>query len=67
MGIEDGQERAGVIVPTLQCPQITPGFGLKLVNNPHVDMGQGLLQCIAELYEQTHRLDSCALHLEPGT
>ncbi|QLA18865.1 NAD-dependent epimerase/dehydratase family protein [Desulfolutivibrio sulfoxidireducens] len=28
-----------------------PKVGMKLVNNPHIDMGQGLLQCLAELYE----------------
>jgi len=32
----------------------SPKLGLKLVNNPHVDMGQGLLQCIAELFEKMH-------------
>lgn len=32
-----------------------PKMGLKLTSNPHIDMGQGLLQCIAELYEQVHR------------
>jgi len=31
-----------------------PKLGMKLVNNPHVDMGQGLLQCIAELFEKLH-------------
>lgn len=23
--------------------------------NPHIDMGQGLLQCISEIYEQIHQ------------
>ncbi len=32
----------------------SPKLGRKLVNNPHIDMGQGLLQCMAELYEQVH-------------
>jgi len=32
----------------------SPKLGLKLANNPHVDMGQGLLQCIAEIFEKTH-------------
>ena len=32
----------------------SPSLGRKLVNNPHIDMGQGLLQCIADLYQQIH-------------
>ncbi|MCK5604522.1 NAD(P)-dependent oxidoreductase [Candidatus Pacearchaeota archaeon] len=32
----------------------SPKLGMKLVNNPHVDMGQGLLLCITELYEKIH-------------
>lgn len=32
----------------------SPKLGKKLVNNPHIDMGQGLLQCMAELYEKIH-------------
>lgn len=32
----------------------SPKLGLKLTSNPHVDMGQGLLQCIAELFEKMH-------------
>jgi len=32
-----------------------PKLGLKLVNELHIDMGQGLLQCIAELYEKVNR------------
>jgi UDP-glucose 4-epimerase len=32
----------------------SPKLGRKLVNNPHIDMGQGLLQCMAELYEKIH-------------
>jgi UDP-glucose 4-epimerase len=33
----------------------SPKLGRKLVNNPHIDMGQGLLQCMAELYEKIHQ------------
>ena len=33
----------------------SPKLGRKLVNNPHIDMGQGLLQCMAELYEMIHQ------------
>jgi len=33
----------------------SPKLGSKLVNNPHIDMGQGLLQCIAGIYEDVHR------------
>lgn len=32
----------------------SPKLGLKMNSNPHVDMGQGLLQCVAEVYEQVH-------------
>jgi len=32
----------------------SPKLGRKLVNNPHIDMGQGLLQCMAEQYEKIH-------------
>jgi UDP-glucose 4-epimerase len=32
----------------------SPKLGLKLTINPHVDMGQGLLQCIAEVFEDAH-------------
>jgi UDP-glucose 4-epimerase len=30
----------------------SPKLGKKLVNNPHIDMGQGLLLCMAEIYEK---------------
>lgn len=33
----------------------SPKLGRKLVNNPHIDMGQGLLQNIAEVYEKVHQ------------
>jgi UDP-glucose 4-epimerase len=33
----------------------SPKLGRKMVNNPHIDMGQGLLQCMAELYEKVHQ------------
>jgi len=33
----------------------SPKLGRKMVNNPHIDMGQGLLQCMAELYEKIHQ------------
>lgn len=32
----------------------SPKLGLKLSSNPHVDMGQGLLQCLAEIFENSH-------------
>lgn len=32
-----------------------PKIGHKLVANDYVDLGQGLLDCLAELYEKTHR------------
>lgn len=31
-----------------------PRLGKKLINNPHIDMGQGLLICMAEIYERFH-------------
>jgi len=31
-----------------------PKLGRKMVNNPHIDMGQGLLHCMAEIYEKVH-------------
>lgn len=30
----------------------SPKLGHKLVSNPHIDMGQGLLLCMAEIYEK---------------
>jgi len=33
----------------------SPKLGRKLVNNPHIDMGQGLLNCMAEIYEDIHK------------
>lgn len=30
----------------------SPTLGKKLVSNPHIDMGQGLLLCMAEIYEK---------------
>jgi len=32
----------------------SPKLGKKLVINPHIDMGQGLLLCMSELYEKIH-------------
>jgi UDP-glucose 4-epimerase len=32
----------------------SPRLGRKMVNNPHIDMGQGLLQCMAEIYQNVH-------------
>ena len=32
----------------------SPTLGRKLINNPHIDMGQGLLQCMTEIYEKIH-------------
>jgi len=31
-----------------------PKFGKKIVCNPHIDMGQGLLLCMTEIYEKFH-------------
>jgi len=40
----------------------SPKLGKKLVANPHIDMGQGLLLCMAEIYEKVHS----DKHLESG-
>ena len=32
----------------------SPKLGRKLINNLHIDMGQGMLQCMAEVYEKAH-------------
>lgn len=32
-----------------------PRLGRKLVSNPHIDMGQGLLSCMHEIYNNIHR------------
>lgn len=32
----------------------SPRLGRKMLINPHIDMGQGLLQCMAEIYEAVH-------------
>ena len=32
----------------------SPKLGKKMTTNPHIDMGQGLLRCMAEMYEQIH-------------
>jgi UDP-glucose 4-epimerase len=33
----------------------SPRLGLKMNSNLHIDLGQGLLQCIAEVFEQEHQ------------
>ena len=32
----------------------SPKLGKKMVNNPHIDMGQGLLLCMADVFEKIH-------------
>lgn len=32
-----------------------PKLGKKLICNPYVDMGQGLLSCMKEVYEKLHK------------
>ncbi len=32
----------------------SPRLGKKFVSNPHIDMGQGLLLCMAEIYKHIH-------------
>lgn len=41
----------------------SPKLGRKLVNNPHIDMGQGLLQNIADVYEKVHQEKSSKMGL----
>lgn len=36
----------------------SPRLGKKLVNNPQIDMGQGLLTCMGEIYEKIHNRKS---------
>lgn len=33
----------------------SPKMGYKLVSNPHIDLGQGLLACIAEIHRELHQ------------
>ena len=33
----------------------SPKLGKKMTTNPHIDMGQGLLRCMTELYEHIHQ------------
>lgn len=33
----------------------TPKLGKKMTTNPHIDMGQGLLRCMTEIYEYIHQ------------
>jgi len=32
----------------------SPKIGMKYINNPQIDLGQGLLACMADIYEKTH-------------
>jgi UDP-glucose 4-epimerase len=41
----------------------SPKLGRKLVNNPHIDMGQGLLITMAEIYEKAHLEKHCEMGL----
>lgn len=36
----------------------SPKLGKKMVNNPQIDMGQGLLSCMGEIYEKIHNSKS---------
>lgn len=33
-----------------------PRLGRKLVNNPHIDMGQGLIACLTEIYQEKTKI-----------
>jgi UDP-glucose 4-epimerase len=33
----------------------SPKMGYKLVSNPHIDLGQGLLACIADIHKELHQ------------
>lgn len=41
----------------------SPKLGRKLTCNPHIDMGQGLLSCMAEIYRELHEEKSEAMGL----
>ncbi len=45
-----------------------PKMGRKLTKNPFIDMGQGLLNCITEIYEDVHgeKQESMGLFIDPG-
>ena len=43
----------------------SPKLGRKIVNNPHIDMGQGLLQCMSEISEKFNDLNISKDHLTP--
>lgn len=40
---------------TITPYNFNPRLGRKLVSNPHIDMGQGLLSCMHEIYHAMHR------------
>lgn len=44
----------------------SPKLGKKLIANPHIDMGQGLLLCMAEIYRNVHKEKKEALGLIIG-
>jgi len=37
---------------TITPYNFSPKLGRKLINNPYIDMGQGLLQCMADIFEK---------------
>ncbi len=43
-----------------------PKLGLKISCNPHVDMGQGLLQCIAEIFKEINKDESSDFEMFVG-
>ena len=40
---------------TITPYNFSPRLGKKLVSNPHIDMGQGLLSCMHEIYHSLHK------------
>lgn len=40
---------------TITPYNFNPRLGKKLVSNPHIDMGQGLLSCMHEIYHSLHK------------
>ena len=44
----------------------TPSVGHKLVSTDHVDLGQGLLDCLTEIYEQLHQNEATVAPFKKG-
>ena len=55
---DDADHRSGASGHYVMSPySFRPKMAKKLVNNPYLDMGAGLLECLEEIYEQEGRRD----------